>query len=759
MSGKIDRIKITENAERLIKSGRSGEAVAEYEKLLDGSAQDIPTRNILADLHIGLGHEERAVKIFRGNVAALENQGSYSQALALCKRIIKLVPGDVEILIKMGDLYSALGFMVEAKQQYGLAAEAGDGITEPRALAALYEKVIGLDRADLETRLKLARLLINAGQIDRAASELNETAEVLLGRGEAAEAGRILQEARKIKDGDARTLGNLARVLGADHRGEEAIAMVEEIVARRGARADLLALLGDLLLNARQDARAAEIFDRLLTEDPDNADARAKRGVLELRAGRPEAAFTLYEPLVVSLLKRSKDGPAVGLLGLILFTNPTHRPSLEKLASIFRRSGRSEALAVVLRTLFKEAERQKDAVAVRALTAELAEICPDDADVQKRWKAIRDSEPKTDGPSMPGPPGRAPVLPEKDQDIIHTNLAKVGLYVEQGLVRNARRILENLMLLYPDDPRIVEQYDRLPRDAPAAGPIDVARLVDRIIGREAAAAEPAPEADAGSEPVPEPVPEPVLEPVSEPAAEARTAPRSEPPVRPIPEAAPAGPPEPRIVAPPEPSPPERPVSDTVSLDEIFGGIDLSSDRPDLAPEVLYPDLTAKIREELDAIETAFYRQIKERTSSIEKDLGEIVVEFMRRVDEKIERTDSEARYALGVAFLEQSLYDEAAAEFHLAAQDPAKAADCFALIGQCWKRRRNFREALRWIDEALRLVTAGTDPDYALTYERAELLEDLGENVQALEHFRRVKSWNAKYRDVGKRVKILEKIA
>ncbi len=717
MNSKMDRIKIIENAERLVKAERLGEAASEYEKLLDGSAQDIPTRNIIADLHLRLGREERAVKIFRGNVAALEKQGSYSQALALCKRIIKLFPQDVETLIKMGDLYSALGFMVEAKEQYGLAAESGDAVGDDKALGALYEKVIGLDRADLETRLKLARLLVKTGGLDRATVELNETAELLLAKGDTAEAGRILQEARKIKDGDARTLGNLARVLREERRGDEAIAMIEDSLSRHGQRPDLLSLLGDLLLNARQDARAAEIFDRLLAEDPGNADALAKRGVLDLRAGRSDDAFARYEPLLASLIGRSKEAQAVGLLGLILLADPMHRPSLEKLASVFRRVGPPESLAVVLRVLFKEAEREKDVAAVQSLTRELAEICPDDPEIRKRWKAIREAESKGGAEPVPQPPGRAPVLPEKDQDIIRTNLSKVDLYVEQGLVRNARRILENLMLLYPDDLRIIEQFERLPKDGPAAAPADIAFLVNQAVSREA----------------PKEEPRPVV-----------------PPERTVPK---------RPVVPPERSMPERPVSDTVSLDEIFGGTDLTAARQTPAADFLYPDLTAKIREELDAIETAFYRQIKEKTAVIEKDLGEIVVEFTRQVDEKIKRTDFEARYNLGLAFLEQGLFDEAAAEFQLAAKDPARAADCFALISQCWKRRRNFREALRWIDEALRLITAGTDADFALTYERAELLEDLNENGKALEHFRRVKAWNAKYRDVGKRVKILEKIA
>lgn len=676
MNGKRDRPKITENAERLVKAGRLGAAVSEYEKLLEGTAQDIPIRNILGDLHLRLGREESAVKIFRSNVAALEKQGSYSQALALCKRIIKLVPRDEETVIKIGDFYSALGFMAEAKEQYGLAAEIQGPAGDSKALAALYEKMIGLDRADLETRLKLARLLVKIGSIDRATAELNETAELLLAKGEADEAGRLLQEAHKIKDSDARTLGNLARVMEREGRVEDAIAMIEDSVVRHGPRPQLLALLGDLLLNARKDVRALEIFDRILGEDGDNADARTKRGVLHLRAGQPNEAFALYEPLIVSLLNHSRDEQAVGLLGLILFAQPSHRPSLDKLASIFRRIGRPDALSVVLRALLAEVKRQSDADAVRAVVVELAEICPDDPEIRTQWKALQGSESKDAGEAIPS---RAALLPRKDQDIIRTNLAKSDLYIEQGLIRNARRLLENLMLLYPDDPRIVGQFERLLKDTPAA--------------------------------------------------------------------------------PPERSMPGRIASDTVSLDEIFGGTDLSAARPAGAADILYPDLTDKIREELDAMETAFYRQIKEKTGIIEKDLGEIVAEFKRQVEDKIERTNFEARYNLGVAFLEQGLYDEAVAEFQLAAKDAARAADCFALIAQCWKRRRNFREALRWIDEALRLITAGSETDFALTYERAELLEDLNENAEALGHFRRVKAWNAKYRDVSKRVKILEKIA
>jgi tetratricopeptide (TPR) repeat protein len=111
-----------------------------------------------------------------------------------------------------------------------------------------------------------------------------------------------------------------------------------------------------------------------------------------------------------------------------------------------------------------------------------------------------------------------------------------------------------------------------------------------------------------------------------------------------------------------------------------------------------------------------------------------------------------------LAFLEQDLIEEAVAEFKLAAEDPSRAVDSYALIAQAFRRRKNHREALRWIDEALRRADQGTDADFALTYERADILEDLNENSDALRHFRRVMGWNSAYRDVGKRVRILERI-
>jgi tetratricopeptide (TPR) repeat protein len=693
MNGKTDRPKSADAAERLVRSGRLSEAVAEYEKLLEGTALDIPIRSIIGDLCVQLGREDQAVKIFRANVAALERQGAISQALAVCKRIHKLSPSDVETQVKLGDLYSLLGFSGEAKVQYGKALLSFDAENDVRGQTALYEKLIKLDRSDVDSRLKLAGLMVKTGQSDRASAELNDTADLLLVRGEEAEAGRVLQEALKLNDGDFRTLANLARVLKRAKRTESAITMVEESVQRHGNLPELSTLLGDLYLENLQNAEAREVFERFLKEDPDRADARAKLSVLELRGGQPDKAYVLIEPLVVALISKSKDDKAIGLLGLIILAYPSHIPSLEKIAFLFRRGGRVRHLETVLRALRNEARRPGFEDLRRRTLRELAEMSPGDKDVQAEWRTVRGESGTEPEAALP----RMNVLPQKDQDIIQTNLTKADLYIEQGLLRNARRIMENLRALYPEDSRIVEKLERIAVEPAPASPEALSTIVERLAAEDS---------------------------------------RNKP-LRSIPEAM---------------------ESDTVSLEEIFDGSDLTATSPGRAPTHVYPDLSARIREELDAIEAAFYKQVKSSTSVIEKGLVEIVGEFKRQIEEQIERTNHEAHYNLGVAFLEQGLLDEAVAEFELAAQDPARTADCYGLIGQAFRRKKNFREALRWTDEALRVADQGSDADYALTYERADLLEDLNDNTAALGQFRRVRAWNSKYRDVAKRVKILEKI-
>ncbi|MCX6567179.1 MAG: tetratricopeptide repeat protein [Candidatus Aminicenantes bacterium] len=797
-----DRAKITEKAEHYVKAGKLEEAAAEYQKLLDGSGQDISIGNIIGDLCLQLGQEDRAVQLFLANVETLERRGAYSQALAIAKKVNKIRPSDPTGLIRLGDLYGQLGFSIEARDQYAKAAEELEKRNDIKPLIALYEKRARIDRSDLVTRLKLARLYLEDSKGEQAQVVLNDAADLLYVRKEYGEAEKILLEAVAVGDGDFRTLANLIRVNRELHRPDASLTLLECVIKKRGPRTDILGLMALLYGEQGENDKAAEIYERIFAEEPGNLDIRAKAGMVEIKRGRLDAALDIFDPLVSLFLQKSDEDKAAGLLGLILMSGRMHLPTLERLTGVFRGVGRTKDLEISLRVLlaeYRSVGRENDRIRV---LRELYMLSPMDPEIMREAEKLGVKTEFRKSAVDKGNDGGG-LTSDEDREMIRLNLAKAELYLEQGLTRNARRILENLRLLYPDDPRIQKKIESLHNAPTLVVDEEIPEIVEQTVRKEidiiratlkpAASKAPAPalpsaKAAKPAEPIP-PAPVQHLDleslisdisaPPPAPAGPVAPPPEAKPPVVPpeppkkkgpvfsvrsgqaAPQPAPAGP-----AAPPTPpaaaEPPEGPPGSKVTAAEIFAGLDIGPFVPPAtAPTVAFPgyiDIADKIEEEIEALEAEFYKQIKERTSVIEKDLVEIVQEFRRQVDIKLDQRNYESRYNLGVAFLEQNLYEEAIAEFELAAADPTRAADCWGLIGQCYVKKRNYPEARRCFEGAISLTPAESPDRFALAYELASLYEMMGENEAALALYREVSGWNPKFRNTAKRIKILEKI-
>lgn len=707
----ILRAKVIEAAEEHIRAGRYREAAAEYARLLDGGANDVSVNALIGDLQLKMGRRDEALKIFRTNMAVLDERGAFAQALAVAKKIHKLDPSDGEIRERMGDLYGRLGFAAEARTEYAEAARLFQERKDVHGRISVYGKLARLDRTDFETRLKLARLLAHERHIEQAVAEFNSIADVQAARGDDAGAERTLREALAADPADVRTVAGLVRLFRRRGRPDLAAALLGEVPAGE-SRPEIALLLGDLHAGRGDLARARECFARILARDPDHDEARIRLGRLEVSAGRPDLAFSALEPLVTQAIHKSRDDRAIGLLGLILMNGPLHLPSLEKLAHVYRLANRAKELETADRLLLREYRAQGLDVDRERVLAEIATLAPLDRSIAEEKKDLGGDLPRPEG--EPEAPPRGPALGPADRELIQTNLAKADQHVEQGYFRNARRILENLRTLYPGEPRIESRLEIVRSREKATDEVNIPAMIQHILSLE-----------------------------SESLDETREdAPPSAPPSAPSP-------------APPPPMP------RTVSLEEIFGGADLTATAP--APGVLrpghYPDLSDKIREERAAMDQAFASQVRAKSGAAEKDLAEIVSLFLRRVELRIAHESRDVRYNLGLAFMEQGLLDEAVAELKIAIEDPGLALDGMALISQCFRRKREFAEAVAWVEKALRLAPQGSGPELALTYDLAQLREDLNQGAVALELYRKVETRSPRYRDTALRIKVLESFA
>lgn len=703
MNSKMDRVKVTELAERLVKAGKLAEAITEYKKLLEGDVQDVNISNIIGDLYVRLGQEAEAIKVFQNVAKYYEGKSQYSQALAIYKKIIKLDPNRLESVEKLADLYAGQGFIAEAKKEYLKAEERLKKEGRTPDLIRLFEKLVRLDRGDFKPKLALADLYIKEGMTEEALSELNDIAEIQIEKGRHEEAEKILLRARDLKKHEERTVTNLVEVLKKGGRQEDALALIQDCLKHDRNNVQFRSLLGTYYLDIQNFQKAEEVLGQVLEEKPHDVKTRIKLGRVYVSQDEPGKAYDLYEPLVTSLIKKQKEEKAIGLLGIILSSKKIHLPTLDKLASIYKAQNQKRNLEVAYRVILEESRKKNLKERILHILSELMQLNPDDAEILAEYKNIR----KEFGmPEEEGLEREPSLLTDQNDEIIETTLARAELYLEQGLLRNAMRILENLSFKYPNDARVRQKLTSLTEFKPDVDESEVTLRIEKISAKEADL--------RGIE----------VKPGTE-----KTSIFQE----------------------------EGSEEGKFTSADIFAGMEISPVPSRKEEEKRYYDLAESIDEEMEMIKHVYYQQMKGDTKIFEKELSDIVSEFRKQIEEEIDREDFETHYYLGIAFLEQGLIDEAIEEFKIAAKDKERAMEAYSMMSHAYRTKKDFPEAAKWIEKSLDFARQGSDNFFALKYDLASLYEELKDKKKALNLYQKIKEWNEDYRDVAEKVDNLRK--
>ena len=706
MTVRIDRIKIIEQAERFVKADRLKEAIVEYERLAGTDPDDVGTLNTIGDLSIRLGQNDKAVRYFLRVAEEYEKRGLFTQALATFKKIYKISPDNAEFALRLGDLYANQGFLSDAKIEYNRIAERF--IKEEKLQEAIHvlEKIIRLDREDLAPKKQLAALYQQIGFVDAAFEQLNEIAELLVARGDLAGAEEVLKEALALRPADPKSLVSLVDIYKRQNEVPKAIALIEEGLAAAPDNVQLLNLLGNIYFESGDTKKAEDLFTVIVSGHPMNVNARIKLGRIQILKDKLDDAFGLFEPLISSLIKKHKDEKAIGLLGLILEAQKPHLPALEMLASIYRVNKEEKKLEVVLRAVLDELRRQDAKDKLLPVYDELRQLRPEDADLMEEARMLRRELGLPEDERQEDATG----LTDKDREAIQETLAQADLYMQQGLVRNARRILENVRFRYPDDHQIMRKIAVLDEIRTHIDEDELRRRVELATQMESKIKEKGPlEPQRGGR-------RPPTVTFGDDAAE----------------------------------------GEKVSTADIFAETDIIPFLTGDGAEHKYYDLQEQIAGELKMMRLAYEKQAQGEISQDERDLSNIVADFKRDLRAKLIEDSCETHYQLGIAFMDQGLYGEAIEEFTAASKDKTLALDCFSLIGFCCRQRKNFVEAEKWLKSAILMAKPGSEQYYSLEFDLGELMEQTNERERALSIFREVQGWNPGYRNIAGKIEILE---
>ncbi|MBP6909877.1 MAG: tetratricopeptide repeat protein [Candidatus Saccharicenans sp.] len=709
MNGKIDRLKIIEQAEKYVRAGRLKEAIAEYERLLEDDPADVSLNNLVGDLYVRLGQNDKAIKAFEKVADEYEKRSLSSQALAILKKICRLNPDQPDYFIKMADLYTRQGFLAEAKQEYLRIAERFLRQKEVEEAIELYEKITKLDKDDLNIRIQLAALYKLNGQQDKAVNELLKAADLKINLGQIDEAEKLLKESNKLSPDNARTKLRLAQVLRLKGQAGRAQELAREVLSLIPHDFEALTFLGNLYYEEAKFEAAKEIFTEVLNFYPMNVNARYKIGRINLAEGNPDLAFEYFEPLIDSYVKKRKEDKAIGLLGLILTVRSDHIPAMEKLAEILRETNDFERLEKVDERLIEEFKKTGEKSKMLPCYAELIKFRPADDQLAKEYRQLK----KDLMIKEEEVPAETWTLSAEEEEEIQAGLAQADMYIQEGLIRLARRVIDGLVMRYPNDPLLKQKLTYIDNLKPSLTKEDLIRKIEKTTVIETQVIRP-PKA----------------------REEKDTRRRA-----------------------------EFELEEQILSEEKISPIDLFTDTgiiPIMSSdgrEKKFYDLQENIRAELAMLSAVYLRQKTGITTQFEKELMTIVSDFKKGMREKIPQEDYQIHLQLGLAFMEQDLIDEAIEEFNIAAKDKNLTLECLTLISHSHRLKGKAEEAESWLNRAIKLVAPGTDQYFALMFDLGMIYEQNKEFDKALSIYRDIQSWNPTYQSVGERISRLQGLA
>jgi diguanylate cyclase (GGDEF)-like protein len=355
-------------------------ALQSYERVLERTPGDLDLHNTVGDLLIRMGREAEAIGHFRlvADTYA-ENPSTLARAAAMYKKILRLEPRNLEVMLRVAEVHCRQNRKREARKFYNAAIELDELLVKSNETLEILKQICDLDDSDVALRLELAEKLDRAGRPFESHEAHLAAGRELSRQGRLVEALRIFQNALNVMPNSRPALSVLADLLVTLGRKAEAYEILAQALVKAPNDIEVLVIYGRVSQRAGDLDQAESLFMRLLKIDPSRwgyllgaAADRLERGELDKVLEAVDTCAPLFDI-------RQCSERATKLLNGVLVVDRDNLGAMERLLRIYRATGDAARERTVLEQKLDRAMRfdQRDE-AIEVLTA-LVEVAPDNA--------------------------------------------------------------------------------------------------------------------------------------------------------------------------------------------------------------------------------------------------------------------------------------------------------------------------------------------------------------------------------------------
>ena len=191
-------IEIKRRAQRCIQNGDLDGALSEYEKLVGFEDSDPYNYVLLADLLYKKGEQSDAAERYLSAVAAYEKASLYKNAIAVCKKMMRLSLSPAKVLQALANLHALDGLAGEAALYYVQYAEHMVRSSAPAEAAHALRKAFDVCQDNIKVLEQLSEAWLLAGDQHLAAQALVEAGHHYKVRGQDMDAQRCVKRAATL---------------------------------------------------------------------------------------------------------------------------------------------------------------------------------------------------------------------------------------------------------------------------------------------------------------------------------------------------------------------------------------------------------------------------------------------------------------------------------------------------------------------------------------------------------------------------------
>lgn len=720
MSSRKD--KILESAQKFIAKGQIDKAIKDYQQVIAIDPADIRHRQRLAELYVKVAMKAEAITEY-GVIGKYYADNSYFlKAIAVYKQIQKLNPDDVTTTLMLGELNAKQGLVGNALAEFSTAFSYYEKNDNKADALKVLEQMLAVDPENLNTQLRFAETHFALGMVEKAYDEFTQLAHLLQKRGDESAfngvSSRIQQlfpekkdflldllAAQIAKGGGRQCIPRLKEILTADKQNQRAWTLLLEALQGAGDKAGMLAASQQMvaIFPKLPEPRLVIIEEAVATGNRDDA-------LIELRKH--------FAPLLANGLLAQLERYFESLLNI----NPDDSEVLQGFANLYESAGESAKLAGIkarLEQLTRQSAVEDSSPPIEELqvastepvevaAAEEEETAPQSAP-EPEWEEEIELSLVEEGEES-----------DQQSESTLTPAAEPELPAEHALSDDEMLEVKSSALVAEPEVATDSEDSRQPEDGYVfleveTGPEITALLIanmEQTADRSDAEVVPTGEEldldldDDSGEPLD--LGEELFSPeyVAESPAENATA-----TVQEDIQTAPDG-------------------ADSGNNEPLFGDDDLLDFGAELFPEEPQTHQAKVVATEKYSLDGLFSQ-------------------FKDGLDRQVEKGDTETHFDLGIAYKEMGLYDDAIAEFQVAAADPHRQVDCLTLQGLCYQEKGNFAQAEAVFNKALALADLPQEGLLSINYELGQLYEMSGRTAEAISIFTNVCKIDPDYRDVS----------